>query len=200
MANDNIEYPQRGYDTKDVKALEAEQRPPRKRRWALKAFLYVILLPIAVVAAWTWGALHYAYSRGDRVGYAQKLSKKGWVCPTWEGELAMSNVPGQMPEKFEFSVRDDAVAKQIQALDGRRVALSYEQHRGVPLSCFGETQYFVTQVRPVDGAPVTAPAPVTTAPAPTAPAPTAPAPATPAPATGAPAPSAPTPATHAPAP
>ena len=189
MANDNIEYPQRGYDTKDVKALEADQRP-RKRRWALKAFLYLILLPIAVVAAWTWAALSYTYSRGDRVGYAQKLSEKGWICPTWEGELAMSNVPGQIPEKFEFTVRDDAVARQIQALDGRRVAISYEQHRGVPFSCFGETQYFVSAVRPVDGAPATAPAPTAPAPA------TAPAPVTP----SAPTPVSPTPGTPAPRP
>jgi hypothetical protein len=186
-SNDNLEYPQRGYDTKDVKALEAEQRP-RKRRWALKALLYLILLPIAVVAAWTWGALKYTYSRGDRVGYAQKLSEKGWICPTWEGELAMSNVPGQIPEKFEFSVRDDAVARQIQALDGRRVALSYEQHRGVPFSCFGETQYFVTAVRPVDGAPAPTPATTPATPTPAAPTPATPTPASPAPRTPAPAP------------
>lgn len=180
MANDNIEYPQRGYDTKDVKALEAEQRP-RKRRWALKAFLYLILLPIAVIAAWTWAALSYSYSRGDRVGYAQKLSEKGWICPTWEGELAMSNVPGQVPEKFPFSVRDDAVARQIQALDGRRVVLTYEQHRGVPFSCFGETQYYVTGARPAEGESMPG-APVHTPATPTTPAPATPAPATPAPA------------------
>src|SRR5215207_6881087 len=132
MSNDNIEYPQRGYDTKDVKAMEGETRQKKRRRWGLKAFLYLILLPVAIVAAWTWAALSYAYSRGERVGYAQKLSEKGWVCPTWEGELAMSNVPGQMPEKFEFTVPDDEVAQQIQKLDGQRVAISYEQHRGVP--------------------------------------------------------------------
>jgi hypothetical protein len=191
MPNDNIEYPQRGYDTKDVKALEAEQRP-RKRRWALKAFLYLILLPIAVVAVWTWSALSYSYSRGERVGYTQKLSEKGWICPTWEGELAMSNAPGQIPEKFEFSVRDDAVARQIQALDGRRVALSYEQHRGVPFSCFGETQYFATSVRPADGGP-TPGAPATAAPGASAPTPS------PAPAAGTPTTPA-TPATPSPAP
>ena len=151
--NDNIEYPQRGYDTKDVKAMEGETRPRKKRRWGLKAFLYLILLPAAIVAAWTWAALSYAYSRGERVGYAQKLSEKGWICPTWEGGLAMSNVPGQMPEKFEFTVPDDEVAKQIQKLDGQRVAISYEQHRGVPFSCFGESQYFVTGVRLVKQGP-----------------------------------------------
>jgi hypothetical protein len=154
MANDDIEYPQRGYDTKDVKAMEEAELPPkRKRRWKLKAFLYLIVLPIAVIAAWTWAALSYTYSRGERVGYAQKLSEKGWLCPTWEGELAMSNVPGQVPEKFYFTVPDDDVAQQIQKLDGRRVALTYEQHRGVPFSCFGESQYYVTGVRAANAGP-----------------------------------------------
>ena len=157
MANDDIEYPQRGYDTKDVKAQQESERPHRthhKRRWwGLKALLYLVLLPVAVLAAWTWVAMRYTYSRGDRVGYAQKLSEKGWICPTWEGELAMSNVPGQMPEKFYFTVPDDAVARQIQELEGRRVSISYEQHRGVPFSCFGESQYYVTGVRAVDQGP-----------------------------------------------
>ncbi len=149
MANDDIEYPQRGYDTKDVRAQQEEVRRRKKRRWGLKALLYLVVLPIATVAAWTAIAMNVTYSSGERVGYVQKLSKKGWICRTWEGELAMSNVPGAAPEKFMFTVRDDAVARAIQAKDGRRVALSYEQHRGIPFSCLGETQYFVTGIREV---------------------------------------------------
>jgi hypothetical protein len=144
--DDNIEVPARGYDTQDVKAQQQAERGRKKRHWGLKLFLYLILLPAVVVAAWTWVALSFSYSRGQRVGYVQKLSDKGWLCRTWEGELAMSNVPGSMPEKFYFSVRDDAIAKQIEAKEGSRVALSYEQHRGVPTTCFGETQYWVTGV------------------------------------------------------
>jgi len=149
MAND-AEYPERGYNTKDV-AAQREPTRRRGRRWGLITLATLIVLPAALFALWTWITLSYAYSRGDRVGYAQKISQKGWLCKTWEGELAMSNVPGQMPEKFAFSVRDDAVARQIAQLDGRRVSLQYEQHRGVPTSCFGETEYFVTSVRPVAG-------------------------------------------------
>ena len=145
--NDNIEFPARGYDTQDVKAQQEAERGRKKRRWGLKIFLYLILLPAVVIAAWTWVALSFTYSRGDRTGYVQKLSKKGWVCPTWEGEMALSNVPGQMPEKFYFSIRDDAVAQQVQRVEGERVSLMYEQHRFVPCSCFGETEYFVTGVR-----------------------------------------------------
>jgi hypothetical protein len=149
MANDNIEYPRRGYDTQDVKTQQEAERKGRKRRWGLRLFLILVVVPVAAVALWTWGALSFAYSRGDRTGYIQKLSKKGWVCPTWEGEMALSNVPGQMPDKFYFTIRDDAVARQVQRVEGQRVALTYEQHRGVPFSCFGETEYFVTGVRAV---------------------------------------------------
>lgn len=102
---------------------------------------------VAVLALYTWAALAFDYSRGERAGYVQKFSRKGWVCKTWEGELAMVNLPGAMPEIFAFSVRDEAVAGRINEEMGRRVVLSYEEHRGLPTSCFGETAYFVTAVR-----------------------------------------------------
>jgi hypothetical protein len=79
----------------------------------------------------------------------QKFSKKGWLCKTWEGEMQMSNIPGSAPILFQFSVRSDSVAQAIQAVAGQQVALIYEEHRGVPTDCFGETPYFVTGVRQV---------------------------------------------------
>ncbi len=84
---------------------------------------------------------------GDRAGYVQKFSHKGWIFKTWEGELAMVSMPGTNPEKFYFSVRDDSVAAVINQTLGRRVAVHYEQHVGVPVSWFGETEYFVVEVR-----------------------------------------------------
>nr|HRC88078.1 hypothetical protein [Thermoanaerobaculia bacterium] len=78
----------------------------------------------------------------------QKFSRKGWVCKTWEGELAMVNLPGTAPEIFRFSVRNDAVAEKINQALGNRVVLSYQQHLGLPTDCFGETSYFVVDVRP----------------------------------------------------
>jgi hypothetical protein len=116
----------------------------------VKSILIVALLAIATAVAWTWISLSYDYSDGERAGYVQKFSRKGWVCKTWEGELALVNLPGAMPEIFHFTVRDGAVAKQIQDVVGKRVALTYEQHIGVPSNCFGDTQYFVTGLRVVD--------------------------------------------------
>ena len=134
-------------------APASSPRPAARRRWGLWAFLLLIVLPVAVFALWTFATLTYTYSRGDRVGYNQKFSRKGWVCKTWEGELAISNVPGQAPQLFQYTVRDDAVAQQIQRLEGQRMAITYEQHNGVPTRCFGETPYFVVSARPAGEAP-----------------------------------------------
>jgi len=110
----------------------------------------VVLVPIVVFALYTWSALNWSYSQGERAGYVQKFSRKGWICKTWEGELAMVNIPGALTEKFQFTVRDDKIADYINASLGKRVALSYDQHVGIPTTCFGETQYFVTAVRVVE--------------------------------------------------
>jgi hypothetical protein len=100
-------------------------------------------------AAYTFITLHWSYSSGERAGYLQKLSEKGWVCKTWEGELTMVSLPGAAPEKFYFSVRDDATVAKINAAMGKRISLVYEQHRGVPSNCFGETEYFAVDVKEV---------------------------------------------------
>jgi hypothetical protein len=120
----------------------------KKKLAAGIAGLVAVLLLIA--AGYTYGALHWVYSSGERVGYVQKFSKKGWLCKTWEGELTMSPVPGAVPEKFFFSVRDEAVAQQVNQGLGKRVSLSYEQHKGVPTSCFGETEFFIVKAKPLE--------------------------------------------------
>ena len=95
---------------------------------------------------YTWASLHWSYSEGERAGFLQKFSKKGWVCKTWEGEILLSSMPGAIPERFAFTVRDDAVARDLMAAAGKRVVLSYAQRKGVPSSCFGDTEYFVEKV------------------------------------------------------
>ena len=120
---------------------------PRRSRFWLLLIVLIVVLPVCLFAAWVWITLHFSYSKGERAGYIQKISQKGWVCKTWEGELAMSTFPGTAPQLFTFSVRDDAVAQKIQDAAGQRVALSYEQHKGVPTACFGETEYYIVSVR-----------------------------------------------------
>lgn len=126
----------------------ASSRPRRRGRGP--AFLLLVLfLAVGLGALYVWIALSYSYADGERAGYVQKFSRKGWICKSWEGELAMVNLPGTMPQIFAFSVRDPAVAASVERTIGQRVALHYEQHRGVPTSCFAETEYYVTGVRPV---------------------------------------------------
>jgi len=110
-------------------------------------FIVVVIVPLVGFTAWAWISLHFAYSNGERVGYVQKISRKGWVCKTWEGELAMVSMPGTAPQIFYFTVPSDVVARKVMDAEGQRVALIYEQHRGVPSKCFGETEYFITGVR-----------------------------------------------------
>jgi len=110
----------------------------------------IVLVPAAVFVLYTWFTLTWSFSSGERTGYVQKLSKSGWVCKTWEGEMAMVTMPGAIPEKFLFSVRDDTVAKRINAFAGKRVALVYDQHKGIPTSCFGDTEYFIVDIKAIE--------------------------------------------------
>jgi hypothetical protein len=117
------------------------------RKWLTIGGVAAVFVPVLAFALWTVITLSWTYSTGDRAGYIQKFSKKGWLCPTWEGELSMVNLPGAAPERWMFTVRDDLVASSVRSAIGHKVALEYEEHRGVPSSCFGETQYFVVGVR-----------------------------------------------------
>jgi hypothetical protein len=119
---------------------------------ALRILLAVPVLLLVAALGWTWLTLTWSYSEGERAGYVQKFSRKGWLCKTWEGEIAMVTMPGAIPDRFEFSVRDDAVAAKINALAGKRVVLTYEQHKFVPTNCFAETEYYVSGARPVEDA------------------------------------------------
>lgn len=101
---------------------------------------------VALFALYTWFSLSWSYSEGERAGFLQKFSKKGWICKTWEGEILLSSMPGAIPERFTFTVRDDQVAKDMMGAIGKRVILTYAQHKGVPSSCFGETEHFIEKV------------------------------------------------------
>ena len=112
-----------------------------------KVLLGFIIAVVLGFAAFTWLTLHWSYSDGERAGFLQKLSRKGWICKTWEGEMAMVTLPGTVAEKFLFTVRDNDLAKQLNATIGKRVTVHYEQRKWIPTSCFGDTEYFVTSVQ-----------------------------------------------------
>jgi hypothetical protein len=122
-----------------------------RRHWLGTLLGIVIALPILIFSLWATIALHYTYSTGYRAGYLQKFSKRGWLCKTWEGELQITAIPGATPEIFLFSTRSDSIAAVLSQLSGKRVTVEYEQHKGVPTACFGDTEYFAVAVRPVDG-------------------------------------------------
>jgi hypothetical protein len=115
-----------------------------------RTFLIVLLGVIAIFALYIFVALNWSYSTGERAWFLQKVSNKGWICKTWEGELSLVAMPGAAPEKFLFTVRDEAIAQKISAAAGKRVTLNYEQHKGLPTSCFGDTDYFVTGVTEIE--------------------------------------------------
>src|SRR5262245_13990940 len=119
----------------------------------MRIVLAIIAVALAV-ATYFWVVLSWSYSTGERAGWIQKLSKKGWICKTWEGELGMGSMPGAIPEKFYFTIWDDQVAEQMNRVMGRRVTLHYEEKVGLPTSCFGETRHFVNRVTVVEDIPL----------------------------------------------
>jgi hypothetical protein len=111
----------------------------------------IVLVPLVVLTLWAFITLSFTYSSGERAGFLQKVSKRGWICKTWEGEMQLSAIPGSAPQTFEFSTRSDSIAAELNKLAGQRVVITYEQHKAVPTRCFGDTEYYVTGVRTVSG-------------------------------------------------
>jgi hypothetical protein len=120
-----------------------------KRHKLVTIITLLIAIPILVFVLWVAITLNYTYSSGERAGFLQKVSKRGWLCKTWEGEIQLSALPGATPEIFSFSTRSDSIAKELNRLNGQRVVIDYKQHKGLPTSCFGDTEYFVVGVRTV---------------------------------------------------
>jgi len=112
----------------------------------IKIFLGLIVLPALLFSLYTWASLNWVYSSGERAGYVQKFSLKGYLCKTWEGEIVLVSMPGTQAEKFFFTVHDEAVAKKVNDSMGLRVKIHYQEHKGIPSSCFGETAYFVDEL------------------------------------------------------
>lgn len=128
--------------------MQTPMATPRKS--GLKWILWLAGLPLLGFALYLAFVMNWSYSDGERAGYLQRFSHKGWLCKTYEGELAMTTVPGVAPVLWNFTVKDEAVATQLNALAGKRVVVYYEEHRGIPTTCYGETSHFVSSVREID--------------------------------------------------
>jgi len=121
---------------------------------SVKSILGYIVVVVLALGGYILVVTSWSYSSGERAGWVQKLSSKGWLCKTWEGEMAMVSMPGTTTEKFHFTVWDEDIAEQINKVMGKRVALHYEEKKGIPTSCFGETRYYITSVSVVDEIPL----------------------------------------------
>jgi hypothetical protein len=117
----------------------------------ITALVIVIALPIIAITAWTAFSLNFYYSEGTRAGYLQKISKRGWLCKTWEGEIQLTAIPGSVPQVFSFTTRSDSVAAILTSMAGQAVSVHYREHKGIPTSCFGDTRYYVDGVQKVGG-------------------------------------------------
>ena len=117
------------------------------RRGTMRLAWAIFLIPIVLVILYLLVVLNWSFSDGDRVGYLQKFSHRGWLCKSYEGELAMTTVPGVAPMIWTFSVWDKDVAERINLLLGRKVVMHYREFRGIPTDCFGSTDYFVDGVQ-----------------------------------------------------
>lgn len=138
-----------GYLPTEIKTvlMEVELDLNRVKKTAIKTAVITVIVVILLFVGYMATVLNWSYSKGERVGYIQKFSEKGWLCKTWEGELQMLPVPGALPDKFLFSVRDKAVIAKLNSAIGKRLSISYEQHKGIPTNCFGETEYFIIDAK-----------------------------------------------------
>jgi len=120
--------------------------PPRRHRSFTSYLVWSLIAALVLVTLYTLFMLWWSYSEGERAGVLQKFSKRGWICKTYEGEIAMYVVGGVAPQIWHFSVRDEATAAALTKAVGRQVRLHYTEHPGLPTSCFGDTDYFVEDV------------------------------------------------------
>ena len=132
---------------------EAEKIPAKKSK-PFRKFLSITLL-IAIVA-WLiyYFICGFTYSEGSRSGVLTKVSKKGYIVKTYEGELYVggfnegSGTGVVAPRIFNFSIykSNEHIFKQLDSLQGERVILYYKQ---VFKNFFwqGETDYFIHEVK-----------------------------------------------------
>ena len=113
---------------------------------------WIGLILLLVLVFFFWWKYFYTYSDGYRTGLVQKLSHKGNLFKTYEGELVLSSIASTnsvtlASEKFYFSVSNDSIAKLLENFEGKQAKLHYEQKNG-KLFWRGESEYMVDAVEP----------------------------------------------------
>jgi len=122
--------------------------PVRKQTWKdrlrrnFRTFLFIIFFVLAFSVYWFF---FNSYSKGERTGVLIKISHKGNIFKTNEGEMWLSCRQMTNPEKFYFSVKSDSITAQLKNLQDQCVQLSYTQYRA-SLPWRGDTKYIVTSV------------------------------------------------------
>ncbi|MEQ1552701.1 MAG: hypothetical protein ABL929_00915 [Ferruginibacter sp.] len=135
-------------DFKDITKEIPNQIEVKKKSGGCGKYIFMALvLGLILGGAIFWWKYYYTYSDGSRSGMLQKLSHKGNLMKTYEGELVLSSVSSSSgvalaSEKFFFSIANDSIAKMMMNMEGKKVRLHYEQKKGA-LPWRGDSEYIV---------------------------------------------------------
>lgn len=122
-------------------------QPPRYRRYKRFARM-TLLIVLAVLIFCVYWFFYNRYSNGERTGILIKITRKGNIFKTNEGEMWLSCRQMTNPEKFYFSVTSDSVYQVLKALQDECVQLTYDQYRA-KLPWRGDSKYIVVGVTPI---------------------------------------------------
>ena len=113
-----------------------------------KIFLYIVLTTSLCLAGYFAFIYYVPFSEGVRSGELIKISHKGFLIKTWEGELSQGISGAQI---FSFSVLDSEkdVINDLQQMEGQYVQVRYEE-RYKTFPWWGDTRYFISSVKKVN--------------------------------------------------
>lgn len=119
----------------------------------VKRFILILLglaILSGVIFVWVSG---WTFSEGTRAGELIKVSRKGVVFKTYEGQINLggfeSDAEGIVGNIWAFSTTDEKVYKRLQELEGKKIKLHYKQ-RYKPMVWQGKTEYFVEKVELIE--------------------------------------------------
>ena len=124
---------------------------PKKRGTGKKILTTLSIIIVLAAAVFVFFKFFYVFGSGVKAGELNLFVYKGYVFKTYEGRLIQagynsknSNATIQSNE-FNFSVKDEKVAKQLERCTGKMVELHYKEYLGT-LPWRGMTKYVVDSV------------------------------------------------------